>query len=55
MPPLNTPEGQAFIDAIIERIGGVDLVIFDNVMSLIVGDILAKIAIEEPLRSQPAG
>jgi RecA-family ATPase len=36
--PLNTPEGQAVIDAVIQRIGGVDLIHFDNVMSLIAGD-----------------
>src|SRR5208282_3646421 len=34
MPPLNTTGGQAYIDNIIERLGGVDLVIFDNVQSL---------------------
>jgi hypothetical protein len=38
MPPLNAPEGSVFIDSIIEKIGGVDLMIFDNVMSLIAGD-----------------
>ncbi len=36
--PLNTKEGQAIIDAEIKRIGGADLVIFDNVMSLISGN-----------------
>lgn len=36
--PLNTPEGQAFIKALIKRLGGVDLIIFDNIMSLTVGD-----------------
>ena len=36
--PLNTKEGKEFIDAEIERIGGVDLIIFDNIMSLIAGD-----------------
>jgi Bifunctional DNA primase/polymerase, N-terminal/AAA domain/Primase C terminal 2 (PriCT-2) len=36
--PLNTPQGQAFINSVIERIGGVDLIVFDNVMSLISGD-----------------
>ena len=38
MPPLNTPEGQAYIDAFIKRIGGVDLIIFDNIMCLLIGD-----------------
>jgi AAA domain len=36
--PLNTPAGQAFIEGLIEQIGGVDLIQFDNVMSLIAGD-----------------
>jgi hypothetical protein len=34
MPPLDTPEGQAWLDAFIERIGGVDFIVFDNIMSL---------------------
>lgn len=38
MPPLNTEAGQQFIDKIIEALGGVDLVIFDNVQSLLTGD-----------------
>jgi hypothetical protein len=36
--PLNTPEGQALVERQIERIGGVDLILFDNVMCLIGGD-----------------
>jgi AAA domain len=36
--PLNTPEGQAWMDALIKKVGGVDLVIPDNIMSLTVGD-----------------
>jgi hypothetical protein len=38
--PLNTPEGQQSIDRVIaEKMGGVvDLIIFDNVMSLLTGD-----------------
>jgi hypothetical protein len=36
--PLNTPEGQALINALIKKLGGVDLAIFDNIMSLTVGD-----------------
>src|SRR5262245_21312845 len=36
--PLNTKEGQALVERVIERIGGVDLIVFDNVMSLIAGD-----------------
>jgi hypothetical protein len=36
--PLNTIEGQAWMDALINKVGGVDLVIVDNIMSLTVGD-----------------
>jgi hypothetical protein len=36
--PLNTPQGQAWLLAFIKRIGGVDLIIFDNLMSLTLGD-----------------
>jgi hypothetical protein len=36
--PLNTPEGQAWLKAFIENLGGVDLVMFDNIMSLTIGD-----------------
>jgi hypothetical protein len=38
MPPLNTEPGHNFIRTLITALGGVDLVIFDNVMSLIAGD-----------------
>jgi len=38
MPPLNTEAGHNFIHALIAMLGGVDVVIFDNVMSLISGD-----------------
>jgi hypothetical protein len=38
LKPLNTPEGQEMVRALIDRLGGVDLVIFDNIMSLTVGD-----------------
>ena len=38
MPPLNTAEGQRFVDDLIEKIGGADFVFFDNVQSLIPGD-----------------
>ena len=37
-PPLNTPAGRALIEKVIEMIGGVDAVIFDNVMALVAGD-----------------
>ncbi|MEH2468838.1 hypothetical protein V1281_001906 [Nitrobacteraceae bacterium AZCC 2161] len=36
--PLNTPEGQRWITDLIKEIGGTDLVIFDNIMSLTTGD-----------------
>jgi hypothetical protein len=35
--PINTREGQAAIEQIIHDIGGVDLIIFDNIMSLVSG------------------
>ena len=35
---LNTAEGQLWISALIRRLGGIDLIIFDNIMSLISGD-----------------
>jgi hypothetical protein len=36
--PINTPEGQNMIEAVIAKIGKVELVIFDNIMSLVAGD-----------------
>ena len=36
--PLNTIEGQAWMNAFIEKVGGVDLVIPDNIMALTTGD-----------------
>lgn len=36
--PLNTEAGRAFLMALIDAIGGVDLIVFDNVMSLVSGD-----------------
>jgi hypothetical protein len=44
--PLNTPEGQNMIEAVITKIGKVELVIFDNVMSLVLGEMKE----EEPWR-----
>lgn len=38
MKALNTPEGQAWMDAFIEKIGGIDLAMLDNIMSLTSGD-----------------
>ena len=38
MPPLNTEAGHNFVHTLISIIGEVDVVIFDNVMSLITGD-----------------
>jgi len=37
LPPLNTEEGQKFVEWMVERIGGVDLIIFDNIQALLVG------------------
>jgi hypothetical protein len=36
--PLNTPAGQAWMDAFIDKLGGLDLIILDNIMSLTAGD-----------------
>jgi hypothetical protein len=36
--PLNTPEGQAWLLAFIKKIGGLDLILFDNIMCLTLGD-----------------
>ncbi len=38
LEPLNTEAGQSFVYALIRALGGVDVVIFDNVMSLVSGD-----------------
>ena len=39
MPPLDTPEGLAWLLELIESVGGVDLVVFDNLMCLTQGDL----------------
>jgi hypothetical protein len=39
MPPLNTPDGQAFIEAVIDHIGGVDFIVFDNLQALVTGSL----------------
>ena len=38
LPPLNTKEGQKWLDAFIKNNGPFDLVIFDNIQALLVGD-----------------
>jgi hypothetical protein len=38
LQPLNTAAGQQFIDQFIELVGGVALVVFDNIQALTVGD-----------------
>ncbi len=38
MPPLDTEEGQAWLDGLIEYIGGIDFLILDNVMALTIGN-----------------
>jgi hypothetical protein len=37
LPPLNTDDGQKFVESMIEQIGGVDLITFDNIQALLVG------------------
>jgi AAA domain/DnaB-like helicase N terminal domain len=49
MPPLNTAAGQAYIDALIKELGGVDFIFFDNVQSLLVGDMKEEEAWEDTL------
>lgn len=39
MPPLDTEDGQVWLDRLIEQIGGVDFLILDNVMALTAGDL----------------
>ena len=36
--PLNTPAGQQCIEAVLEILGDVDLIIFDSIMFLLIGD-----------------
>ena len=38
MPPLDTEEGQAWLDGLIEFVGGLDFLILDNVMALTIGN-----------------
>lgn len=38
-PPLNTPEGQQWLDQQIEYVGGYDFIFFDNVASLLEGSL----------------
>jgi len=47
--PLNTDEGRLFMLALLKAIGDVDLIIFDNVMSLITGDMKDEVAWSDTL------
>jgi hypothetical protein len=38
LAPLNTAAGQQFIDGVIEQLGGIDLLVIDNIQALTVGD-----------------
>lgn len=49
MPPLNTEAGQQFINRVIDAVGGVDLVIFDNIQALIAGDMKEETSWQETL------
>jgi RecA-family ATPase len=44
LQPLNTPRGQMQIDQVIAHIGGVDLVILDNIMSLTSGEMKEELS-----------
>jgi hypothetical protein len=37
VPPLNLEDGQKFVEWMIDRIGGIDVIVFDNIQSLLVG------------------
>lgn len=37
MPPLNTEDGQDYVDEVISSVGGIDLIVFDNLSSLLAG------------------
>ena len=39
LPPLNTEDGQKFVEWMTEQIGGVDLITFDNIQALVVGSL----------------
>jgi hypothetical protein len=49
LAPLNSEKGQQFIDAIIELLGGIDMVIFDNVQSLTNGKLIEEESWQEIL------
>jgi hypothetical protein len=49
LAPLNTEAGQNFVRSLIDVLGGVDVVIFDNVMSLVAGDMKDEIPWSETL------
>jgi DnaB helicase-like protein/AAA domain-containing protein len=42
MPPLNTEEGQRFIDRVIGAIGQIGLIVFDNIQSLLTGSMIEE-------------
>lgn len=46
--PLNTPEGQAWLLALVSRLG-IELVCFDNVMSLTAGDMKEELPWQQTL------
>ncbi len=47
--PLNTEAGRVFLMTLIAAVGGVDLIVFDNVMSLIAGDMKDEIGWSDTL------
>lgn len=47
--PLNTPVGASWLKTLIKNIGGVDLVVFDNIMSLTSGDMKDPAAWQQTL------
>jgi hypothetical protein len=49
MQPLNTEGGRKFVEALIKRLGGIDFAIFDNIQSLLVGDMKEELPWQETL------
>lgn len=49
MPPLNTEVGQQFIDRAITAVGGVDLVVVDNIQAWTVGDMREELSWQQTL------
>jgi hypothetical protein len=49
MPPLETPDGQQYVDNFIQRLGGIDFVFCDNVQALTTGDMKDEVPWQQTL------